>query len=201
MVRTSNLTSEERKKKTVQAVVKLCKEEEPSSLTTANIAKEMNVTQGALFRHFPSKDSIWEAVALWVSGHILQLLESEVSEEKTPIENLNSIYKAHVKFISSHPGIPRFMFSKLIDRDKNPSQKIISSLMFQYRNILAEQIKKGIERGCISSKVNVDAAISLYIGSIQGLAVSLLLDNKEVNMNLLADNIFDIFIEGIESKA
>lgn len=92
------------------------------------------------------------------------------------------------------------MFSKLIDRDKNPSQKIISSLMFQYRNILAEQIKKGIERGCISSKVNVDAAISLYIGSIQGLAVSLLLDNKEVNMNLLADNIFDIFIEGIESK-
>src|SRR3972149_3626770 len=41
-------------------------EQNPSEITTAAIAKRMKLTQGAIFRHFPSKDSIWQAVMEWL---------------------------------------------------------------------------------------------------------------------------------------
>jgi TetR/AcrR family transcriptional regulator len=56
---------------TIEAVVELAGSVNPSEITTAAIAKHMNVTQGALFRHFPSKDAIWRAVMEWMAERLL----------------------------------------------------------------------------------------------------------------------------------
>ncbi|MDE2380483.1 TetR family transcriptional regulator, partial [Bradyrhizobium sp.] len=55
------LSAEERRRLTVETVVSLAAAQNPSEITTAAIAARMHVTQGALFRHFPSKDAIWQA--------------------------------------------------------------------------------------------------------------------------------------------
>jgi TetR/AcrR family transcriptional regulator len=60
--RARNLPADERRAVTVEAVVELAKSQNPGDITTAAIAKHMNLTQGALFRHFPSKEAIWMAV-------------------------------------------------------------------------------------------------------------------------------------------
>ena len=46
-------------------------EQNPNDITTAAIAKRMGLTQGALFRHFPSKDAILQAVMAWVAERLL----------------------------------------------------------------------------------------------------------------------------------
>lgn len=56
MANSRYLSAEERRAVTVDTVVALAAEENPSEITTAAIAARMKVTQGALFRHFPSKD-------------------------------------------------------------------------------------------------------------------------------------------------
>lgn len=50
-----NLKADQRREVTVETVVELAGEQNPSEITTAAIAKRMGVTQGALFRHFPIK--------------------------------------------------------------------------------------------------------------------------------------------------
>ncbi|HLT03383.1 MAG TPA: TetR family transcriptional regulator, partial [Pseudomonas sp.] len=52
-----HLPADERRTLTVEAVVQLAGASNPSEITTAAIAQHMGVTQGALFRHFPSKDA------------------------------------------------------------------------------------------------------------------------------------------------
>ena len=54
-VRPQYLTADERRAATVQAVVDLAAERNPSDITTTAIAQRMGLTQGALFRHFPTK--------------------------------------------------------------------------------------------------------------------------------------------------
>ena len=61
-VKPRNLPADQRRAVTVEAVVELTGKQNPGDITTAAIAKRMNLTQGALFRHFPSKDAIWQAV-------------------------------------------------------------------------------------------------------------------------------------------
>ncbi len=52
-----HLPADERRAVTVESVVALAGSQNPSEITTAAIAKHMNLTQGALFRHFPNKGS------------------------------------------------------------------------------------------------------------------------------------------------
>ncbi len=57
-----HLPADERRAATVEAVVDLAAEQNPSDITTTAIAQRMGLAQGALFRHFPSKDAILESV-------------------------------------------------------------------------------------------------------------------------------------------
>lgn len=68
---TKNQPAEERRRITIEAVVRLAAERNPDQITTAAIAAKMKLTQGAIFRHFPSKDSLWEAVMKWVAGNLM----------------------------------------------------------------------------------------------------------------------------------
>ncbi|WP_274599066.1 TetR family transcriptional regulator [Prosthecochloris ethylica] len=52
-------------------------ERNPGEITTAAIAERMKLTQGALFRHFPSKDALWEAVMRWVEGKLFGEIDKE----------------------------------------------------------------------------------------------------------------------------
>ena len=53
--RPAYLSAEERREVTVETVIDLAAEQNPTDITTGAIAKRMGVTQGALFRHFPSQ--------------------------------------------------------------------------------------------------------------------------------------------------
>ncbi|MFA5627222.1 MAG: TetR/AcrR family transcriptional regulator [Thiohalomonadaceae bacterium] len=65
------LPADERRAATVIAVVDLAAKQNPNDITTAAIAKRIGLTQGAIFRHFPTKDAIFQAVMTWVSQRLL----------------------------------------------------------------------------------------------------------------------------------
>ncbi len=52
-----HLPADERRAITVETVIQLAAETNPSDITTKAIAERMGLTQGAIFRHFPSKDA------------------------------------------------------------------------------------------------------------------------------------------------
>ena len=49
-----HLPADVRREVTVEAVIALAAEHNPGDITTSAIARHMGLTQGALFRHFPS---------------------------------------------------------------------------------------------------------------------------------------------------
>jgi AcrR family transcriptional regulator len=55
---------------TVEAVLSQSAEQNPSEITTTAIATRMGVTQGSLFRHFPTKVVILQAVMEWVAERL-----------------------------------------------------------------------------------------------------------------------------------
>ena len=75
LTRSKNLPADERRVVTVEAVIELAGSQNPGDITTAAIAKHMNLTQGALFRHFPNKEAIWQAAMEWVAERLLTRLD------------------------------------------------------------------------------------------------------------------------------
>jgi fumarate hydratase class II len=66
-----------------------------------------------VFKHFPNKDAIWQAAMLWVRQELLAALQAAADAAATPLQALQAVFHAHVAFVISHPGVPRFIFQEL----------------------------------------------------------------------------------------
>src|SRR3546814_11777935 len=107
--RATRLSPEERRATTVEAVIDLASDQNPSDITTAAIAERMGLTQGALFRHFPNKDAILEAVLSWVAERLLARVARAADGAPSSLAALEAVFMAHVAFVAAHPGVPRML--------------------------------------------------------------------------------------------
>lgn len=130
----SHLTSEQRREKTVQAVIDLCAIQDPANITTGDIAKQMNVTQGALFRHFANKDEVWQSVIEWVAEKVMNKLNAAVNPTDKPLAQLQAMYLAHIEFIARHPGVPRLLLGQLQHPQPTVARKMVQTLLSRYRS-------------------------------------------------------------------
>ena len=193
------LSADDRRAVTVEAVVALAAEQNPSEITTAAIAAHMHLTQGALFRHFPNKDAIWQSVMEWVAERLLTRIERAAGSAKSPLAALEAMYLAHIGFVVEHPGVPRMMFGELQRADDSAAKRMVKTLIRGYRKRLLVLIADGKANGELDSQLDAAAAATLFIGSIQGLVMQALLlgDSKQMRKNAAAG--FAIYRRGIAS--
>src|SRR5512139_1521363 len=107
------LSTEEGPADIVATALRLARESSPALITTADIAAAIGVTQGAVFKHFPTKDAIWLAAMGWVREQLLAALTQAAQAAPTPLAGLEAVFRAHVAFVASQPGVPRLIFHEL----------------------------------------------------------------------------------------
>ena len=197
--RPKNLPADQRRAVTVEAVIELTAEQNPGDITTAAIAQRMNLTQGALFRHFPSKDAIWQAVMEWVAERLLQRVDRAIQGVDSPLQALEAVFMAHIEFVVAHPGVPRLLFGELQRAEDTPAKRMARTLIASYRQRLSALIVAGKVRGEVASDVDTAAAVVAFIGSIQGLVMQSLLSGKAGQMRADAPGAFAIYRRGIRS--
>ena len=192
--------ADERKKVTIEAVVELAAEQNPSEITTAAIAKRMNLTQGALFRHFPNKDGIWQAVMDWVAERLLGRIDKAIQSASSPLGALEAIFMTHIDFVTLHPGVPRMIFGELQHAGDTTTKKMARTLLSRYGDRLRLLIEKGKSQGELATEVDTTSAITLFIGMIQGLVMQSLLADDIHRMRLDAPGGFATYRRGIGRK-
>lgn len=195
--RQKNLPAEERRNVTVEAVIELAGKNNPDSITTAAIAKHMHLTQGALFRHFPNKEAIWQAVMKWVAKHLMERIDKAAEGVDTPLDAMESMFLAHVNFVSEHPGAPRMLFGELQGAKPTPAKRLAKEMMKQYATRLNRHIEAGKVRGELAPELDSQAAATLFIGTIQGLVMQSLMSGDMEKMRADAPRVFAIYRRGI----
>ncbi len=196
-----HLPADERRALTVDAVVELAAEQNPRDITTAAIAKRMGLTQGALFRHFPSKDAILQAVMAWVAERLLARVDKAMAAEASPIAALEAIFMTHIDFVAGHPGVPRMIFGELQVAGETAPKRMVTTLIKHYGERLHRLIDGGKAQGELDAALDTEAAATLFIGTIQGLVMQSLLSGDVDNMRRDARRVFAIYRRGVGSEA
>lgn len=199
MARTRHLTSQERKELTVRTVVELCAEQDPARITTASIAARMGVTQGALFRHFSGKDEIWQTVIAWVVEQIMRRLEQAIVPGEESLSALEAMFMAHSGFIAEHPGVPRLMFGQLQHAEPTQATRLLRSMLAKYRERLVAILAKGKASGELCADLDIEAAATQFIGTVQGLVVQSLVAGDVTRIAEQAPSAFLLYRRGIQA--
>ena len=191
------LPTDERKAHIVTALLELACVQRPSDITTSAVAAHIGLTQGALFKHFPTKDSMWEAVMAWVHQSLIESLEPLAGQVASPLEALRAVFRAHVAFVQAHPGAPRVMFHELEQPADTPAKQQVRALMQRYHQLLGRLFQAAVQQGQLPSGLDAEAAAILFVGMIQGLVMQSMMRASMEGLTGRADRVFAIYLQGL----
>ena len=189
--------TETRQTALVAAALALAAERSPASVTTADLAKAVGLTQGAVFRHFESKEAIWLAVIDFAHQDLLARLHTAATAQTLPLAALRGVFMAHVDFVVEQPGVPRVIFQELQHPEDTPLKARVRGLMQAYRALLAGLLERAQTAEQLAPDTDLKAAAVLFIGSVQGLVMQSLLSGQVGAMRQLAPAVFELFQQAI----
>lgn len=194
-------STEARQAEIIAAVLQLSAERSPALITTCDIAGAVALTQGAVFRHFPSKDTIWLAVMEWVESNLLSSLESAAQAAPGPVEALHAIFMAHVGFVMQYPGVPRIIFSELQLPAETPLKIRVRAILERYQRLLMQQLGSAEKSRQIDPSIDKAGAAMLFIGTVQGLVMQSMLLGSSERMIADAGQVFQLYRNALRSKS
>lgn len=190
------LTSEQRQERIIRAVTTLAASRGPQAVTTAAIAAEMGVTQGAVFRCFASKDHIWRAVLGWTEQTLLARLDAAAAG-LAPLPALEAMFLAHADFIVENPGVPRILFAELQRPDATPARDVARRLVEAYAARIVGTIAAAQTSGVIARDVAPRTAATLFIGAMQGLMMQSLIRGDAAGLRATARDVFAVYARAL----
>lgn len=97
-----------RRAEIADAILRIAGREGIASLTMERLAREVGLTSGALFRHFPTRTAMLNEAA----ARAVALLEDTFpSAELAPLERLRAFVMARSRLATERAGIPQMIFS------------------------------------------------------------------------------------------
>ena len=186
----------ERKAEIVDTALRLAAETGPDRLTTERLAEEIGISQPAIFRHFQTKNDIWQAV-----GQRICDLMGATAEKDTTLNPLNRLHKnaiTHLAFIEKTPAVPAILFSQELHSQNEQLRTFFAKLMAKRHQKLATLIAAGIEAGEVDPRVNPDDAAYIILALIQGIAMRWSLNNRGFDLVAEGERLLDLQISGFK---
>jgi AcrR family transcriptional regulator len=187
----------ERREEIIRVTLDLAAKQGVDDVTTQDMAQAMGVTQGAVFRHFPSKDAIWLAVMQWVRDRLMSELGHAAAQGTDPLDALQRMFSAHINFIVGHPAIPRLLMSEHLHGRSTLLRQLMTEIMLGFEAKVAGLLTDAQAQGLARADLDAHAAATLYLGMIQGLVLQTSILRGQRTLTAEAARTFPLFLQAI----
>lgn len=164
-------SADSRKAEIVTAMLRLADELGPDRLTTLAVAKAVGLTQPAIFRHFPTKQDLWLAVAAHIAANMTEAWEAVLAAKAAPQDRINALLQVQLRQIAANPAIPAILHSRELHSDNATLRAQFIGLMTRFQTLLVEALTEGRTQGVFRADLAPQDAAVLLISLVQGLAI------------------------------
>lgn len=190
-------SAEERKAQIIETTLRLADEVGPERLTTEAIAADIGITQPGLFRHFPTKDRLWEAVACFVGTRLEESWTAVIHSDESASRQLHALLCAQLRLIRSVPAIPAILFSRELHVHQESLRKNFYQIMQRFQKVLTEVIERGRAAGEFRPELEPQDAALLVISMIQGTTLRWSLSSRTFDLVAEGERLFDQLLCGL----
>ncbi|MDO5604419.1 MAG: TetR/AcrR family transcriptional regulator [Paracoccus sp. (in: a-proteobacteria)] len=189
--------AEDRKADIVEAVLTLADQIGPDRLTTNDVARAVNVTQAAIFRHFPSKGALWAAVGGALSQRMGDAWAKAAIEtaDAGPEQRLRALVAAQLGQIERCPALPAILHSRELGVDNAVLRDGCQTLMLTFLGLLAGELAAMKAQGALRSELAPEDGAMLLISLIQGLSIRWTLGARNFALPAEGLRMFDIQLD------
>ena len=138
----STSTKKNRREQILQALAHMLETNPGQRITTAKLAKEVGVSEAALYRHFPSKARMFEGLITFIEDSLLAGINRILTEQKDTITRCHHILHLLLVFAERNPGITRIMTGDALQGEHERLSEQISVLYAKIETHLKQVLRE-----------------------------------------------------------
>ncbi len=181
-----------RQQQIIETAIKLIAEKGIQNLTTKNIAKEIGISEPALYRHFDNKLEILKAVIKNFQNKMIPALQ-KLKQSTSSLNKIESFILEHLKIISENPNFAKVIFSEANFQNEEILIIKMNNMMKQSHITLETVVQNGQSKKEIRSDISSLSITRMIIGSMRLLvtqwSISGMIFNLENEGKQLCDDI------------
>jgi TetR/AcrR family transcriptional regulator len=159
-----------RKDQILQSLATILEQSPGQRITTAGLAKHVGVSEAALYRHFPSKAKMFEALIEFIENTIFSRITQIMSEEMQADKRCEMILGLILTFSERNPGITRILTGDPLagetERLRQRVTQLFDRIEAQLRQIIREMPLRGEQKTSTDPIVAANLLLSLVEGRI-----------------------------------
>ena len=159
MDKTKTLTP--RQAEIVDAALKLIAEQGIQHLTIRNLSAAIGVTEAALYRHFPGKTEIIQAM--------VSRFEEDVDDigELRGWAAIEAALVRRTELVLAKPDLARVVFAEELFKDSPEIEQILHGMMQRHYKIMEQHFQEAVEDGAIRADIPMDTLFRLILGPLR----------------------------------
>ncbi len=134
--------SGERRQEILETLARMLVELPGENITTAKLARAVGVSEAALYRHFPSKAKMFEALIEFIEESIFTRVTRILADDARPGARVQQIMTLVLGFADRNPGMARILYGDALvgetERLRQRVAQIYDRIETQFKQILRE---------------------------------------------------------------
>lgn len=159
-----------RKEQILQSLATILEQSPGGRITTAGLARHVGVSEAALYRHFPSKAKMFEALIEFIENTIFSRISQIMNDEEKAEARCQKIVGLMLTFCERNPGITRILtgdpLSGETERLRQRVTQLFDRIEAQLRQIIREMPMRGEQELEADSLLAANLMLSFVEGRI-----------------------------------
>lgn len=166
------LPAEKRKRQILKCAVKVFARTNYQSARVADIASGAGISEAAVYKHFPSKNTIYLEVLKHMSSRILTFWQEEIDKEPDAYKALRNMGLTYFRRMSKHPDELKVQFQAIAEVGDPEIARRLHQDHQNYMELIRKVITKGIREGVF--KKDVDPAVLGWLFNGVGILMNMM---------------------------
>jgi AcrR family transcriptional regulator len=172
-----------------------------SGLTIKNLAKAMQFSESAIYRHFNSKEEIVVAMLAYLAENMDERLKQVVSGQKDPREKLEAIFLNQFGFFAQNPHFVVAVFSDGLMEESQKINAAILRIMQVKMNHLLPVIMQGQQQGLFTNAITTEELMHIIMGSFRLQMLKWRIANFQFDIERQGRNMLDAILTLIKNQS
>jgi len=160
-----------RKDQILQALARMLESAPGERITTAALAREVGVSEAALYRHFPSKARMFEGLIKFIEETLFARISRIISEEESAEQRCQNILLLVLTFCDKNPGMTRLLTGDALAGETERLRERIAQFFGRLESQLKQVLREAQIRENLKTTISPAILANLLLAAAEGRLV------------------------------
>lgn len=160
-------------------------------LTIKNLAKEMNFSEGAIYRHFSSKEEIIISMLYYLASDMDVRFSQAINHSDDTETQFQKLFRNQAAFFTENPYFVVVVFSDGLMEESERINAAIKKIMETKMSHLMPLIVSGQQNGFLRTDLSPEDLVHIIMGTFRLLMYKWRISNFEFNLKVRNDKMLE----------